>query len=89
MILNANPVQTAGLDFPGSVEQRVGSVGDEEISERQVAAVVGHCHTLSREHEPQHQIIRSIEPDEDWLRRYADETMIRQSSRSHHYLGTS
>ena len=48
MILNADPVETAGLDLPGGVEQRVGGVGDQEISERQVAAVVGHRHTLSR-----------------------------------------
>ena len=32
----------------GSVKQWIGSVGDKEVSERQVTAVVGHPDTLSR-----------------------------------------
>src|SRR5215218_5809254 len=48
MILNADPVQAAGLDLPGSIKQRVGGVGDQEVSERQIAAVVRHRDTLSR-----------------------------------------
>ena len=48
MILNADPVQAALLDVAGSLKQWIGSVGDKEVSERQVAAVVGHPDTLSR-----------------------------------------
>ena len=47
MILNADPVQAARLDLAGEVKQRIGGIGNQEISERQIAAVVRHLYTLS------------------------------------------
>jgi hypothetical protein len=50
VILNADQVKAPGLDLAGGVEQRVGSVGHQEVSERQVAAVFGHGLTLCLDH---------------------------------------
>ena len=40
-----------------------------------------HASRHAREHAPMHQIIRSVEPGEDWLWCYADQTLLAPSSR--------
>ena len=39
-----------------------------------------HASRHAREHAPMHQIIRSVEPGEDWLWCYADQTLVAPSS---------
>ena len=39
-----------------------------------------HASRHAREHAPLHQIIRSVEPGEDWLWCYADQTLVAPSS---------
>ncbi|HET7019026.1 MAG TPA: UBP-type zinc finger domain-containing protein [Streptosporangiaceae bacterium] len=39
-----------------------------------------HASRHAREHAPMHQIIWSVEPGEDWLWCYADQTLVAPSS---------
>ncbi len=40
-----------------------------------------HASRHARQHAPEHQIVRSMEPDEDWLWCYADETLVQPPRR--------
>jgi hypothetical protein len=40
-----------------------------------------HASRHAREHAPGHQVVRSMEPDEDWLWCYTDETLVQAPRR--------
>ena len=41
-----------------------------------------HASRHAREHAPEHQIVRSLEPGEDWLWCYTDETLVQAPGRN-------